>query len=241
MGRGLFIVIAFTISISVAEAGRTWTLSDGQQYTAELVLVMGDKVVLKNAKGKQVKIPLSRFSVEDRLFIELANPPHLELSFRRKSNQKYFSPRLTTTLLPKIQINTFGVRIKQRSAGSYKHRLHVEFFAIGKERAGKKFILLDRQESSFTLSGGNQRSHEYWGRAVELDQYEIFYIDRPRGKKYDGHLIVVTDSRGKRIAVQASHDWLLEYYEGLSQLPIGAYMDKTCSRTFPTRPKPCRY
>lgn len=241
MRCSLFFMILFALCVSAAGESRTWTLPGGQKYTAELVLVMGDKVVLKNSEGKQTKVPLARLSAQDRLFIEQANPPRLELSFRRKSNQKYFSPRFTTTLLPKIQINTFGVRIKQLSAGSYQHRLHVECFAIGKERDGNKYILLDRQESSFILSEANQRSYESWGKAVELDQYEIFYIDRPRGKKYDGHLIVVTDSRGKQIAVQASHDWLLEHYEALNKVPVGAYMDKTCTRTFPTRPRACRY
>jgi hypothetical protein len=240
MGRGFFFIMVLISHISAAE-GRIWALSGGEKYKAEFVLVMGDKVVLKNSEGEQVKIQLARFSAEDRLFIELANPPHLEISFRRKSNQKYFSSRFTTTLLPEIQINTFGVRIKQRSAGAYKHELLVEFCAIGKERAGNRFILLDRYESSFTLSTENQCSHECWGRAVELDQYEIFYITRPRGKKYDGHLIVVTDARGEQIAVQGSHDWLLENIENLKRVPIGAYMDKTCTRAFPTRPKACRY
>lgn len=220
---------------------RTWTLADGRKYTAEFVHVMGGYVVLRNASGRNEKIKLADLSSEDRIFVELSNPPRLEISFRRKSDQKRFSPRFTTTLLPEIQINTFGGRIRQRSAGSYNHELHVEFFAIGKERAGKRFILLDRQEGSFFLTKENQRSHEFWGRDIELDEYEIFYIDRPRGKKYAGHLIIVADSRNKVIATKASHDWLLENLENLKQIPVGGYMDDACVRTFPTRPKPCRY
>ena len=241
MGRGALLMVILVSCLSIGAETRTWTLADGQEFESEFVCVMGDKAVLKDSSGEKVKIKLARLSTGDRIFIELANPPRLEISFRRKSDQKHFSSRFSTTLLPEIKINTFGIRIKQQSAGPYNHELHVEFFAIGKERAGGRFILLDRKAGSFTPTRENRRSHEFWGRAVELDKYEIFYIDRPRGKKYEGHLIVVTDTRGEVVATQTTHGWLLENLENLKQMPMGGYMDNTCTRTFPTRPKPCRY
>ncbi len=220
---------------------RTWILEDGRTVEAELARVMGDEAVLKDALGGTLRIKLACLSAEDRVFVELENPPRLGISFRRKSEKKRFSSRFSTTLLPEIQINTFGVRIRQQSAGAYNHELVIEFFAIAKERAGNRFILLDRKKSSFVPTKKNKRSYEFWGRAVELDQYEIFYIDRPRGKKYAGHLITVTDARGKIVATQSSPGWLLENLDNLKKMPVGGYMDKTCTRTFPTRPKPCRY
>lgn len=241
MGRGALWGIILASCLSIGAETRTWTLVGGQEFEAKFVCVMGDKAVLEDASGEKVKIKLVRLSFGDRVFIELANPPRLDISFRRKSDQKHFSSRFSTTLLPEIKTNTFGVRIKQQSASPYHHELHVEFFAIGKERSGDRFILLDRKKGSFTPTRENQRSYEFWGRAVELDKYKIFYIDRPRGKKYEGHLIVVSDTRGKVVATQASHGWLLENLENLKRMPVGGYMDNTCTRTFPTRPKPCRY
>lgn len=228
-------------SFSGGAEPRIWTLESGYKFKAELVQVMGDKAVLRDVSGGTVKVTLSLLSSEDRLFIELENPPQLEVSFRRKSKKKHFPARVTTTLLPEIQINTFGARIRQKSAGIYSHKMHVELFTIGKERAGDRFILLARQERSFSLTTANGRAHEFWGKSVELDKYEIFYISRPRGKKYAGHLIVITDARGKTVATQASFDWLLENLDNLKKMPMGGYMDKTCTRTFPTRPKPSRY
>jgi len=236
----LWIVILSGSFLSGAEP-RLWTLDSGYKFKAELVQVMGDKAVLKDALGERVKVDLALLSSEDQLFIELENPPKLEISFRRKSKKKHFPARVTTKLLPEVQINTFGVRVKQKSAGPYNHEMRVEFFALGKERAGDRFILLDRQERSFSLTTANHRTHEFWGGAVSLDKYEIFYITRPRGKKYAGHLIVITDVRGRMIATQTSFDWLLENLSDLKKVPVGGYMDKTCTRTFPTRPKPCRY
>ncbi len=236
----LWIVILSGSFLSGAEP-RLWTLDSGYKFKAELVQVMGDKAVLKDALGETVKVDLALLSSNDRVFIELENPPELELSFRRKSKKKHFPTRVTTTLLPEIQINTFGARIKQKSSGSYPHELRVELFTIGKERAGDRFILLARQECSFSLTSANGRAHEFLGKSVELDKYEIFYINRPRGKKYAGHLIVITDVRGRTIATQVSFDWLLENLDNLKKMPVGGYMDKTCTRTFPTRPKPSRY
>jgi len=241
MQRGFLWMAIFSLCLCAGAKTRTWLLADGRKVDAELVHVMGDEAVLKDASGGTVRIKLAHLSDGDRVFVELENPPRLGISFRRRSEQKRFSSRFSSTLLPEIQINTFGVRIRQQSAGAYNHELKVEFFAIAKERAGNRFILLDRKKSSFIPTKENKRSHEFWGRAVELDQYEIFHIDRPRGKKYEGHLIIVTDARGKIVATQATHGWLLENLGNLKQMPMGGYMDKTCTRTFPTRPKPCRY
>ena len=57
-----------------------------------------------------------------------------------------------------------------------------------------------------------------------------------RGRKYYGYLILLRDVRGKIIAVETSHDWLYENLETLVERGVGNYMDKTCTRTFPTRP-----
>lgn len=241
MKHALLWMLVFVAALSADSETRIWMLEGGQKYEAELVRVIGDRAVLKNVSGEIWKVDLKRLSADDRVFIELEYPPQLEISFRKKSKKKKISTRVTTKLLPEIQMYTFGTRVRQKSDGAYPHPLHVELFVIGKERAGNRFILLDRQSASFSLTRKNRRVHEFWGQSVELDEYEIFYIARPRGKKYVGHLIVITDVRGRIVATQASFDWLIENLEKLKKMPEGGYMDKTCTRTFPTRPKPCRY
>jgi hypothetical protein len=131
--------------------------------------------------------------------------------------------------------------MKQISARPYNHELRVEYFAIGAERKtyGDKFILLDRGESSFTPTTANQRSHEFKGKEVEVMEY--LYDDDYRGRKYDGYIVTVTDVRGEIIAHSETSAWLFENLENLKKLPVGAYFDKTCTRTFPTRPKSTRY
>ena len=82
-------IIIFTtlFVVSVLESStadtRVWTLSDGKTVEAELVSVIGGKVSLKTMKGKIVKISETDISDEDRLYIELAMPPKLDLSISK--------------------------------------------------------------------------------------------------------------------------------------------------------------
>jgi len=63
----------------------------------------------------------------------------------------------------------------------------------------------------------------------------------PFGEEYSGFLIIVTDARGEMISVKSSNNWLVENLENLKKLSVGNFMDKTCTRTFPSRPKSTIY
>ena len=222
------------------EGMRIWIGTDGKELEAEFVTVIGGKAVLKDSRGRLRKMPLAQLSAEDREFIELANPPEFNIDFSRKSSQSIIkmSP-LNKTPPPKILDYVFSARLKQISAGLYNHELHVEFYAVGAERFGDRYILLDRQESRFTPTKENQQSHEFSGKTVRLTSYELF--GDFRGNKYSTYLVVVTDSRGKIIAHKTPSKWLFENLGNLGQLPVGCYLDKTCTRVFPTRPITNKY
>ena len=70
---------------------------------------------------------------------------------------------------------------------------------------------------------------------------ETLIFDVRRGKKYAGYLITVSDKRGKVIQYRASKPWLWENIENLKDMPVGRYMDKTCTRVHPTSPKAAKY
>ncbi|VGO14446.1 hypothetical protein PDESU_03008 [Pontiella desulfatans] len=221
---------------------RVWTSTDGKTVEAEFVSVMGDKLVLKTEKGKTVKIPVAQMSPEDLEFIDLAKAPVFNITFTKQSGQRFvetgpYIENQDATIFDYV----FGVKMKQTSARPYPHELQVEYFAIGAERKtyGDKFILLDRGSSSFTPSRANQLSHEFKGKKVEVMEY--LYDDDYRGRKYNGYLVTVTDKRGIIIAHSETSKWLFENLENLKKLPVGAYFDKTCTRTHPTRPKSTRY
>lgn len=222
-------------AVSIEEEMRTWTTTDGKTVEATFVTVVGDRAVLKDPRGRQRKIPLVQFSDEDRRIIELARPPKFNIDFSKKSSQIIgkMSP-YNDQPPPKVLDYVFSAKLEQTSAGLYDHELHVEFFAIGAENFGDHYILLDRQDSRFTPTFENDKSHAFSGKTVRLTSYEL--TGDFKGMKYDSNLIVVTDERGQIIDYKSPNKWLLENLENLRQLPVGSYMDENCIRTFPSRP-----
>ena len=217
---------------------RIWTAGNGETFAAEYVTRMSGKAVLKDTRGKIKKVPLSLLSAEDNLFIELNEPPKLNISFSKQSKSRPpIDPGPFLEWTPPTLIDyVFTAKINQHSADDYNHELRVEFFAIGSEVDGDNYILLDRQSSAFTPSDENERSHAFSGVPVLCYDYVDWYSQK-RGGKYGGYLITVTDVRGRIIAREASSKWLFDHEENLRKLPIGKHFDKSCTRVFPPRPK----
>ncbi len=233
------------IHVCMGAETRSWILADGSSFEAEYVIVMGGKANLRLPSGEILKLELDQLSAEDRLYIELNNPPEFRIEFVRDRNQKIFdlmAGQPDYTLRPPEYQCHYGVKLKQRDTFAYKHELHFEFFAIGQERAGSGLIILDRQITApFLLTRENEWGYKFMSkREVVLQNY--LYGDGPsnghqkRGRKYYGYLILLKDVQGKVIAVETSHDWLYEHLEKLNERSLGNYMDKTCTRIFPTRP-----
>ncbi len=217
---------------------RIWTAGNGETFEAEYVTRVSESAVLRDARGKTKRIPLSLLSAEDNLFIELNEPPEFNISFSKQSKSRPaidpgpFLPWTPPTLIDYV----FTAKINQYSAGDYNHELQVEFFAVGREIDGDNYILLDRQSSAFTPGNENDRSHSFSGPPVLCYDYVDWY-EHKRGSKYGGYLITVTDVCGRIIAHEASSKWLFDNLENLRKLPIRVHFDKSCTRVFPPRPK----
>ena len=182
---------------------------------------------------------LTQLSHNDNEYIELTNPPELLVSLANT-----VSPRSSIVDGKRIGATigytyAFTGKVKQTSVRTYNHELHVEYFAVGKEIHGDKYILLDRQESYFTPGKENERSHQFSGPPVEVPDFVL--DSRHRGLKYTHFLVVVTDSRGSIIKYNTSAKWLYENLENLREMLVGRFMDKTCTRVPPTGPKRTRY
>ncbi len=225
------------------EKTHLWTRTDGKRFEAEFVSVIGDKAVFKSLKGKTVKVPMDRISAEDRAYMEMLDPPQFSIDFIKLSDNqasRYESSPFSLYPPPRVNDFTFGAKLKKRSAGEYNHELTVEYFAIGKEMIGNKYVLLDRQSSTFVPTKENGWSHSFKGEPVEMIEY-VNFDDEVRGVRPDGNMVVVTDERGKVIQHSASKSWLWTHIDNLKKLPVGAYMDKTCTRAYPTSPKPAKW
>ena len=218
---------------------RTWTLANGRTLEAEFISLVGRRIALKNKKGKTVKVQKKNLSAKDLEYIQLENPPQLDISFSKQSTQRSYLPDLGNKLPPASFYYNFSAKIKQASPGDYDQILHAELFTIGAEIGGNQYILLDRTEGDFRLSEENGKFFRLEGDTVEISEYEI--KEQFRGQKYASYLVVVTDARGKIIVHKTPKKWLFENLENLKQLATGNYFDKSCTRVGPTSPKPFYY
>ncbi|RKX44344.1 MAG: hypothetical protein DRP64_06730 [Verrucomicrobia bacterium] len=211
---------------------RTWTLANGRTMEAEFVSLIGTKAVLKNTGGRIKKVLFEQLSAEDRTYIELARPPAFNVNFSRKDRQHIFAGRYPR---PSENRGSYGVRFKQTGTGAYSHELQAEIFVIGQQNSKLtgKYVLLDRQQTTFTATRENQRSHEFYS-----DREVVLTGGIRQGIDYQGYLVTLTDVRGETIAVETSHQWLADHLDNLKELKVGNYFSKEdCKRTFPTRPK----
>ncbi len=225
---------------------RRWISATGKEIEAEYVSTSGTSVILKTVKGKQIKISKDKLSLADLEYIVLKNPPKFAINFIKLSNSQSGRYKLSPTemtwassQLPRVNDFTFGAKIKQRGAGEYSYPLTLEYFAIGQERNGNRYILLDRGESTFVPTTENERTHRLTGTPIEFVEYNVGGSER--GQKPSGYLITLTDKTGRIIQHKASSAWLWEQIDNLKKLPVKAYMDKTCTRVYPTSPKPLKW
>ncbi len=222
---------------------RMWTLTDGRSFAARLTSCVGDSVFVDTVGGKQVKLQRERLSAADLSYLELSRPPKLKIDFLKKFKQKNFTMdhvSTSTSIRAPEDRGHFGVRVKQADHVNYNHKLYIEFFAIGEERLGHRYMLLDRKKFSFTPTRENDREIEYRSpREVVLENY---VFDRQQfGETYATHLVTVTDEMGEIVAVSAPSEWLYENLASLRMLRPGNYLNKKCERVFPTRPEPSDY
>jgi hypothetical protein len=215
---------------------RLWKFKDGKDVEAELVTIMGNQVVLKNAKDKQVKVPLDTLSAEDLSYIWLSTPPTLDINFEKSSQVRQFGDTVNGAAPPvRGNFMTFSTSIEQTSSRPYGFGLQAEFFAIGSEIGGNKRMLLDYQKSDFTLVKEKKFKHSFKGSKVELIDYTL--NGERKGKKYDTFLVVVTDSRGKIIAYKTPSENLFQNLDNLRNLQVGWYFDNDGTRCLPTPPQ----
>ncbi len=216
---------------------RAWMI-DGRDVEAAYAAQVGTKILLKSAQGKQLEVQFDQFSDEDKEYLMLANPPRLDSTFVKQSEQITYpvSPD-SSTAQPRSFDWTFGVKLKQISPRAYDKALKLDFTVIGTQEADEnKFYIIDRASSEFSLTDENGRSFTH---KCDTPSRTTSYVlnSQTYGRKFKGYVLTVTDQRGEVIYHAASSEWFFEKLEQLNQLPLGAFFDDTGNRVYPTGPK----
>ncbi len=232
------LTIVLLVSLGVHAEVRTWTLQSGKHVDAEYEKIVMDRVWLRNSSGATVKIPLSALSEDDRLFLELLNPPKLTIDFwdRGESRLGYYkgTPHMDV-IPPSATMHSFRARVKLADKAEYHHELTVTYYAIGCQWIDRhKYFLVEKKTGSFIPT--EKSEIELTGSSFKMLKYVM--DGETRGRDYAFYLVTVTDERGEIIAHKESAKWLFEHKDALDKLPEGAYMDDTCTRVHPTGPEP---
>ena len=238
--RIVFALMLLWVMALAARAERhTWRRVDGASYEAELSnrVTFDDSIILVDAEGQEHRIPLDQLCPEDRVRVDILRVPPLDIDILRSLKQVHYSSMISRQTRPSELLASFGVRIKQRGSGDYRHELTAEYFAIGRQIVDDRYILLARETVAFRLTEENKRRFEYESKiVVPLQDFYLRDFAR-RGEKYYAYLILVRNEYGQIIAHEESANWLYENHENLQKLRMGNYMDKQCIRRYPVRPK----
>jgi hypothetical protein len=221
---------------------RSWTTRSGDVLEGEYMRMLFDEIVLKTPSGSRLKVPLASVSTKDRKYVELANPPKLSVDFLESADQVFIKPSpiwVNSSPVTRLE-HSFGARIKQTSSKEYSHDLTVEVFAFSQQIYDpRKYCLIFHSKSEpFRLTAENRFRFEYLdGKRVPLSRY-LLSGKYPRGQKMAESLVLVRDERGEIIAYNTTKNWLYNNLEKLLTIPVGGWLDKTCTRRHPTSPRP---
>lgn len=223
---------------------RTWILADGTSVEAELVNQTAGNAWLKTADGREVKVPMDRFSNDDQTYLSLEDVPRFRIDFTEKVHTLPPPPndsgRYNDSRRP-VEINeyTFKARVKLMDTTRYTYPLTVEYYAIGKEIEGNNnYILWQRSSKTFTPSRENGFEFEFGSTQPirRIQKSMMAGSSRLRGETYDTYLVTVTDQRGEIIAYRTPNEFLYTYLDRLKELPVTRHFDNECRRVFPSRP-----
>jgi len=243
----IFWIVA-TMLIGLASYGesRTWTLTSGETVDGEYNIYAFEKVYIRTADGKQVKIPIEELSDEDRTFVELANPPELKVEYRESAQWKEYTADVWVDNGGQSHDNhpiklapaKFGVEVFQKSIPVYDHEMTIEMYIITQQNIDqdKYHIIAHSKSEPFKLTKMNGFHFEYEDpRTYMILKYNL-YSELKRGEKLGEFLLLVKDEQGKVIAYNGSKKWLTTYMDRLQQLGVGAWMNSKCERVHPTSP-----
>jgi hypothetical protein len=85
---------------------------------------------------------------------------------------------------------------------------HLNYFRLrAPDRCpNRKYKILQRGETTFTLTEENDRSYEYKSdNPIETVTFEL--KSQMRGLTYYGYVITLTDKRGEVVQYEASNEW----------------------------------
>lgn len=229
--------------IAVSEM-RTWTTTKGASYTAEYVAELFGKVTLRDAAGKEFRVPLDAFSEHDQKYLRVMVPPEMEIKFDKKNNP--FPPRkmIGERFNERVSIESRAA-VRKISSRLFTSSLNLEIFLVGTAIENRSYILLSKSEFKFLFGPEADSTREFKLEPVVIADFIDDTHFAHRGETYLGYLAVISDARGNIVKTQTDIDVWIEspaVIEELRKLAVrGApsvrsrYFDQTGHKVDPPR------
>ncbi len=194
---------------------RIWKDRASNEYEAEFVRELFDKITLRDVDGKEHQVGVEELSDHDQKYIRVMVPPVMEIEFHRNFHIKPKPVELSDDDNDTVTILWGDVRITKISNRPFTSGLHAELFLIAKEVAGENYVLIDRTESDFLLE--EDKAHQFKTKGGEIRIYTEYTRER-RGEEYLGYLVAISDARGNIVQIKTNMDWLTDKVENLREL-----------------------
>ncbi|MDF7798427.1 hypothetical protein P4C99_03085 [Pontiellaceae bacterium B1224] len=216
---------------------RIWTGDNGSVLEARAEGTSGNIVILKDASGRKIRIPIDRLSKADQRYIALVHKQEYNVSFEVKmqKTQPYLLPNRTVMQYEYI----FSATAKQLRSAKETHDLVGELYVFTRELNGNAHILLAREQLPFKSERNAGQSVVVTTKPIRMN--DEMYDDKPRDEDVFSYLFLIKDAEGTVISHHGSAEWLSPYLGRLQQQPVGAFLDPFCNRVHPTPPEPTAY
>ncbi|MCF7817011.1 MAG: hypothetical protein K9M54_03925 [Kiritimatiellales bacterium] len=190
-------LVALLAQPALAET-RIWTSNVGSQLKAELVKETGDKVVLRDETGRELRVSRSYLSPDDIEYLDSRILPVLGL----KSDIKVES--VVKTGLGVVQVVDYSIEVRQIGSEPYVSPVNVVLYLIGMVGDNKAYVVLQRTQEQVRFTA-EQRNPKFSGPSLSLGSPEI---RKRNGVEYLGYLITVSTPGGQIIEVKSDHELL---------------------------------
>lgn len=192
----LFILILFSSLLCRAEF-RIWEDNAGNIWEGEFVTVNAGKVVIRDRTGEKKSYSPGMLSGNDLVYLEKKVPPRLELTVSKSSDNGSSS---------KSEIVKCRAVITKKDGRAYSGEMTAVLVVLAKDQKSGSFSKAGAsKEFSFTLPQKPGASVEFESSGVGLAKSSA-----SSGRVYAGYVLVVWDRFGNPIAVESSHESVLD-------------------------------
>ena len=243
-------VFVFAAMFSGFAEMRTWVDREGNEYKAEFIRELFDKLTLRDEQGKEFRVAVEDLEENDQLYLRTQVPPRIEINFSENSTwipYETIEPAMPTSYI-KTQRVAPVIKLKKISRRPFTSSLKLELFLVATERDGENYVLLSHSEFKVLFGRGLNDEQVFRAKPVDVVNFQAVDHTTRRGEDYHGYVLVLSNVKGEASIIQSDiGDWIEDpdVIQNLRDLAVkGAaslysrHFDKTGSKTdVPRQPR----